>query len=257
MDNKKDIRTHSENKPIISKDRNALIVFLTKKTEKLAAAIFLVSDFMSEQDPLRLELRAAVLKLLSDTLSRDERSEAFSLESAGKLSSLLQIAFYAKLISEMNWQIFKSELEGLIGQIESGSARPRDAVLSAVFFETSMPENQADQHAGAGVLYKGQTSHSETSFIKDTSKMSFKGSNESKATSPEAAKQGSSKNNRREEILAFFRKNKKTDVSIKDISSVMKDCSEKTIQRELIDLVQKGALRKEGERRWSRYSLLK
>jgi len=45
------------------------------------------------------------------------------------------------------------------------------------------------------------------------------------------------------------------NLTIKDFSKVMRDCSEKTIQRELIELVGKGIVRKEGERRWSRYSL--
>ncbi|MDQ5912238.1 MAG: hypothetical protein QG568_453, partial [Patescibacteria group bacterium] len=43
--------------------------------------------------------------------------------------------------------------------------------------------------------------------------------------------------------------------SIKDLTDVIKGCSEKTIQRELIALVDSGSLLKTGERRWSRYSI--
>jgi DeoR/GlpR family transcriptional regulator of sugar metabolism len=46
-----------------------------------------------------------------------------------------------------------------------------------------------------------------------------------------------------------------SNLTIKDFSKVIKDCSEKTIQRELIELVDKGVIKKAGERRWSRYSL--
>ena len=42
-------------------------------------------------------------------------------------------------------------------------------------------------------------------------------------------------------------------VSIKDISAQFTDCSEKTIQRELNDLVIKGRIKKSGSKRWSRY----
>jgi hypothetical protein len=42
---------------------------------------------------------------------------------------------------------------------------------------------------------------------------------------------------------------------MKDFVKVIPECSEKTIQRELLDLVGKGVLKKEGERRWSTYSL--
>jgi hypothetical protein len=52
-------------------------------------------------------------------------------------------------------------------------------------------------------------------------------------------------------ILDFVKKNK--NVSIKDISAVIRDCSEKTIQRELALLIQRGLVEKLGERRWSVY----
>jgi len=47
---------------------------------------------------------------------------------------------------------------------------------------------------------------------------------------------------------------KKSDgVSIKDISLVVRDCSEKTIQRELNSLIERGVVVRRGERRWSTY----
>lgn len=47
----------------------------------------------------------------------------------------------------------------------------------------------------------------------------------------------------------------KPDSTIKDIAEVITDVSEKTIQRELNSLIEKGQVRREGERRWSKYSL--
>lgn len=52
-------------------------------------------------------------------------------------------------------------------------------------------------------------------------------------------------------ILELVRKKK--SLSIKEITSVIKDCSEKTIQRELNILIERGLIRREGERRWSVY----
>lgn len=45
--------------------------------------------------------------------------------------------------------------------------------------------------------------------------------------------------------------------TIKDISDVITDVSSKTIQRELNSLIEKGQVIREGERRWSRYSVQK
>jgi hypothetical protein len=44
-------------------------------------------------------------------------------------------------------------------------------------------------------------------------------------------------------------------LAIRDITSNMVDCGEKTVQRELNFLVRDGKVRKEGEKRWSRYKL--
>lgn len=52
-------------------------------------------------------------------------------------------------------------------------------------------------------------------------------------------------------ILDLVRKSK--SLSIKEITSVIRDCSEKTIQRELNILIERGLIRREGERRWSLY----
>jgi DeoR/GlpR family transcriptional regulator of sugar metabolism len=48
----------------------------------------------------------------------------------------------------------------------------------------------------------------------------------------------------------------KGNATIKDIIEVVKDCSEKTIQRELIVLIKDGIIIREGERRWSKYRLV-
>jgi predicted HTH transcriptional regulator len=61
------------------------------------------------------------------------------------------------------------------------------------------------------------------------------------------------RSNRQNMILGLLRK--KGDLTIKDISIVIKDCSEKTIQRELIAFISSGLVKRAGERRWSRYSL--
>ena len=52
-------------------------------------------------------------------------------------------------------------------------------------------------------------------------------------------------------ILDFIVANKR--VSIKDLVGVVRNCSEKTIQRELGLLIQQGLVQKVGERRWSLY----
>lgn len=47
----------------------------------------------------------------------------------------------------------------------------------------------------------------------------------------------------------------KPQATVKDIAEVITDVSEKTIQRELNSLIEKGQVVREGERRWSKYSV--
>ncbi len=61
------------------------------------------------------------------------------------------------------------------------------------------------------------------------------------------------KNSRQQIILEMLKSGVK--LSIKDFAQNIKDVSEKTIQRELILMLEKGLLKKEGERRWSKYFL--
>ncbi|MBI3420754.1 MAG: DeoR family transcriptional regulator [Candidatus Sungbacteria bacterium] len=60
-------------------------------------------------------------------------------------------------------------------------------------------------------------------------------------------------NNRQEKILAYVRQS--SPVKISDFYSFFSDTSSKTIQRDLRDLVEKNVLIKDGDRRWTVYSL--
>ena len=62
------------------------------------------------------------------------------------------------------------------------------------------------------------------------------------------------KNQRQKQILDYLKG--KGWLSIKDIADTLPNFSSKTVQRELLELVDKGLLKKRGERRWSRYSLI-
>ncbi len=63
-----------------------------------------------------------------------------------------------------------------------------------------------------------------------------------------------SNHSRRDKIIRLIKE--KGQSSIKDIARLIPDFSSKTVQRELSALVQAGVVKKEGERRWSRYALV-
>ena len=59
---------------------------------------------------------------------------------------------------------------------------------------------------------------------------------------------------RKNTILEFIKGH--NNVSIKDIVPNIVGCSEKTVQRELISLINENKIKKIGERRWSKYSII-
>jgi len=58
---------------------------------------------------------------------------------------------------------------------------------------------------------------------------------------------------RRERIRTILEA--KGEATIKDISEIVTDCSEKTIQRELNAMIEDNIVKRQGERRWSKYSV--
>lgn len=66
-----------------------------------------------------------------------------------------------------------------------------------------------------------------------------------------AANQGTV--DRRERIKTILEA--KGEATIKDISEIVTDCSEKTIQRELNAMIEDNVVKRQGERRWSKYSV--
>lgn len=206
--------------------------YLYKKTEKLVSALYLVSNFLSDKEPIKWQLRELGMDLLLEDLS---------VISLKQTLSLLQVAHIAGLISEMNFNILKFEFEALIQrleQIEKDSLKGH--VLSEDFF--TVPEghqgNSLSQQKGISLMTgipKGHDSVSDRLSLKNV------------------AEKQKDKSNRQDVIIGLLKKG--GELGIKDFTTAIKDCSEKTIQRELATLVSKGQVKKAGEKRWSRYSL--
>lgn len=204
--------------------------YLYKKTEKLVSALYLISNFLSDKEPIKWQLRELGIILLSENMS---------VSLANQILSLLQVAHIAGLVSEMNFTILKFEFESLIQRVEQAEKESlKGHVLSEDFFTVSN-SNQGNSSALGGVsLVSNSKGHNTVS-----DRMSLK-TGEIKQKD---------KSNRQDIIIGLLKKG--GELGIKDFTSAIKGCSEKTIQRELATLVSKGQVKKAGEKRWSRYSI--
>lgn len=241
--------------PIDYFSQDQSFVFVYKKTEKLATALYMVTNLFGDTEPMKWTLRTKVSNLLSFIIGfkdvLESREYEFSNEVKTKVLevvSLLEVASRSGLVSPMNFSILKTEFMNLVnalGTLRKETGERTQFALPKTFFDVPRTHTTHTGHVTASTHtdtghdhgYKGHPS------IKDS--LSLNNSEHADVFK---------KTNRQSIIINLLKKKK--DLTIKDIALVIRDCSEKTIQRELISLIEAGVLKKTGERRWSRYSLV-
>lgn len=226
------------------------LVYGFKKTEKIVSAIYLVTSLIKDNEPLKWELRDEAIALLSLMMNLNSSTEVHKtsalqsfLSSSVKLKSLLNIADSGHLVSSMNAEIISREIELLTEFLREHSLQGMSKagyILSDTFFSTDMkaPEMSVPQPPGfSPIHHKVRTNIASVPKNSPVATVHIKDKKDTRQTA----------------ILELLQKG--SHLTIKDFVKVITDCSEKTIQRELIELVEKGTIIKEGERRWSTYSL--
>ena len=234
------------------------LTFFSKKVEKIVSAVYLITEHFSKDESLKWQLRKKGLQLLSDTmslsktnLSRRDKVLSNIERTILEVISLLEVSLVAKTITVMNNDIFKRELNLLIDFINNNLneiEQKNPSFLKEDFFKVKGGDLQSKNVFNRkGLLDKG---HNKGHFI--SSKQSF-GTEITNKIKGQNISNLEKRQTRRGQILKLFNKGQK--LTIKDISQVIDNCGEKTIQREIQSMMKEGLIKKEGERRWSRYSL--
>ncbi len=221
--------------------------YIFKKTEKIVCAVFYIlrankdtdtKDTLVkavEQDAYELMDRAH--KGLGVAYAYRERHvEDLSFSLVG-LESKLRILMAAQLLRPDLFEVFAHEIDTVLRTLK----RYRQIDLSNPLLVEDAPlPTRPQKREGEFAVRRGErVSHRGVSTTSDQGSV---------ATQPLAIAQG-----RRSRILEIIKD--KGEATIKDISEQVTDCSEKTIQRELIDLIKDNSIVRKGERRWSKYSL--
>ncbi|MFA6999679.1 MAG: DeoR family transcriptional regulator [Candidatus Paceibacterota bacterium] len=259
MNNQKDTQKTSLNSygqsnvlDVKSLNNRPIYEFANKKTEKLVTALYMVTDCMDTDDALKVKLRELGVGLLSDmyklsTLSPLDKHNhiSSSLSHVYEVLSFIEIAYTIGFISEMNTAILKKEFMILIGELESH--QKKDKHFTFILDEQMF---SARQDLAVNKEVKRTLSDSVSFINKESPLQNFKSNKLNLSSTTNLT----DKKDRIEKILNLIKEKK--DISIKDISSSFTDCSEKTIQRELNSLVEKGQIKKTGAKRWSRYQVV-
>lgn len=228
------------------------IAYVFKKTLKISQVLYLITDYFEPTEPLRISIRlnANTLSQSATSFLKNDQKDKHGVShilSATFLEtlSLIQTASLINLLSDKNNKILSDEINHILETIDSH--KDRGVQLSREFIEMMTLE----EHKRQSTIYKGQES---VLNIKDKVEPVLNTVNSPKKLDKGAKiVQKENKDIRLNKILTLFKPG--SELMIKDITNHLKDVSEKTIQRELLLLVDQGKLKKIGKKRWSKYRL--
>lgn len=244
---------------------DSFVFYVFRKVSKISYAIYIITDLIKDNEPLKWTLRKTATEAVSLRNFLDEKNVFNDLEKTLlELESFLDLASFAKVVSEMNSEVLRQEIKRLTLEIRN---RAKEGVYSSAlangFFDVPKPEPVTAasilSNMQAEDFYKGHKRHD---VRDDFYKPEFAQNKNQTLNTVESKSESQNINRvsggqRRDQILGVIKAKGGMAVSIKDITDRITDCSEKTVQRELVSMVLDGTLKKTGERRWSTYSLIR
>lgn len=219
-----------------------------KKTEKLVSVVFYVlsETKMSPSTETHIQiikdraLKTHELSLETLMLQRHELNEGLLRFQYGlvALQSTLKIAEVARVIPEDIALLFADQLDAIMRYINNHYLS-KEGVPAIELTEVTIPRTTTrTMSKGSGSPQRQRRVNIPAGDISTDAYLVY-----------------SQLTDRAERIKTVLEA--KPQATIKDIAEVITDVSEKTIQRELNSLIEKGQVLREGERRWSRYSVQK
>jgi hypothetical protein len=242
--------------------------------ENVATALYLVTNHLKDTEPLKHRVRQISHDILEHMIHLSDMSYVHVENHTLHLQSLLRIASSAGLIAEQNASILSSALQKTLKDMQQymKSLTNMSISLSDLLYiepvaEIAEEQNQnSNQNKNPVAQHTLPTSQLQKDIVSpkmsfngvESMRQAFKTINQGGADAEHPGSQASPSSAKglsdRQQIIIKELRNK-GQLTVKDLAEKIKGCSEKTIQRELLSLVGSGVLKKEGERRWSRYSV--
>jgi len=220
-----------------------------KRTERIVAALYLLTNNVPYTEPIRQAIRSKGHELihraieLKSGFGSQNNSVVLSVASTiRELLALSRMLFAGGYISRGNAEIITKALDDLALFVLSASN-------SAVSEETALSSSDFTP-----IRFEKKESRGDTYDRKEREDSSTPTFSRERRMARKPSTRGIPKEDRRMLILDTLRGGGK--LGIKDIALQVVGYSEKTVQRELTNLVQEGLVKKEGEKRWSTYSLI-
>jgi hypothetical protein len=225
-------------------------VYIYKKAERLAKAIHLVAPAFRNSPALRDRMDHVAVGLVDAAiLPPTSARDALSRELLA-LSSVLSIGRTGGLLSSMNAELISREAQNLLQEV-AAYEEPRLFLDDVPSLAELSKELAAERHSPSALTSRSMPV---APALRATNPASSPVAKQAPISKGHNKGQISDKtSDRREAILSILRS--KGPSYIKDVSTIIRDVSEKTIQRELQVLVEEGTVLRTGERRWTTYAI--
>jgi len=267
-------------------------MFMAKKAHKIMTAIYLISEQLPENEPLKNKIRRSNINLVSSLFSAlsDSQKEKPKNISKGQnlleqIICLLETMKFIGYISEMNYNILISECHKLQDKLseyldqvvllqrspssninieeiglerdffgsDDSSIIQKSSYLTNKIKKEEEKKDQVSHEKYPKTEVKTEENVNSEGFIKDSIKRTVSKGQISIKDKALKRQFVNKKHFRQEEIIDILKDNR--NMGIAEICSILTNYGPKTIQRDLKNLIEKGLVVKKGERRWSSYSL--
>lgn len=205
------------------------------RTKKITEALYRITDFFPDEEPLKWILRKEAVGIFNsflniESLSHYERikeSKRCSL-TIEKILTLTELASFGSFVGKANFDVLAREYKAILSFINGINHDEINPILKA-----ELPGTDHEMLSASP-------------YVRENN-------NKLAAIAANKGNEGLHFNSRHDKILSLVREGR--EVSIGDIYHYFEGISEKTIQRDLILLVNRGILNMNGDKRWRRYAL--
>lgn len=243
-----------------------IFMSVTKKAEKIATALYMLTDLIPESDPMRNRIRDTSLLVLSETrrLSGALTGDLYFhlagvIARSWELMSFMEVSVVVGFISDMNYRVLKTALIEFISDLRNrqrieGFQKMDD--LKLVDGTSSGFSLKSDFFKIDEADVREEERPMPKPVVKDTQiyKRHVESPLPSVSARPSPVSEADSKliEERKEKIVNLLKT--KGKLGMADIATAFPTFNPKTLQRDLNSLIEAGLITRTGEKRWSRYS---
>lgn len=227
--------------------------YVTDRIQKLTAALYRVTDLLSDKEPIKWTLRDKALNLYDDLVSVKNTKDKDglldnSLKNFTQIIASLELVSAGVCVSNLNFEILKREylfLKNFVEGKKTDIAYDSNILSELEKFGSSAPAWKPSLRAGQTAARKELPEKSPINPVYSAGSEVYIA----------AGSQEIDPQSRKGKVLDFLKNGPAK--SVNEIAVIFNgEISEKSIQRDLLDLVKMGKISAIGDKRWRKYEVI-